>query len=112
MTAYHLMVEGVVGRVHSAPELYRFIRRVTSREFGIDMTIIAGPMCIQARDHRITYAIIAESHVLVNEFDTGVFTLDVFSCVEFPPSVPIDMAREWLDLQDGYVMRLLPRAGV
>ncbi len=112
MSAYHLMVEGVIGTRHTPRELMRFIREVASPEHGIGMTIIVGPTCVGARNHLTAYAIIADSHIMVNEFTNGTITLDVFSCQPFTPSVPVDLAREWLDLQDGYVMRLLPRAGV
>ncbi len=110
--AYHLMVEGIVGTLHTPRELRHFIKEVASREHGIGMTIIVGPTCIGAKNHLTTYAIIAESHIIVNEFPSGRWTLDVFSCLPFKPSVPVDLARTLLDLQDGYVMRLLPRTGV
>lgn len=111
MAARHLMVEGVVGTHHSPHELTDFILWVVSSYVGIDMTILVGPECVEASDHLVAYAIIAQSHIVLNEFLDGRFTMDVFSCRAFTTSIPIDLAIERLDLQEGYVMRVLSRAG-
>jgi S-adenosylmethionine/arginine decarboxylase-like enzyme len=112
MTAYHLMVEGVVGTAHGVWELSDFIRWVVSPVAGIGMTVISGPDCLEAEGHLTAWAIIAESHIILNEFPDGRFMMDVFSCKDFLPSIPVDLAVGRLDLQPGYVMRILPRACV
>ena len=112
MTATHLMVEGVLGTRHTERELVDFIRKVASSDPGINMKIIMGPMICAAADHRVAYAIIAESHIIINEFDDRRFTMDVFSCKSFERTIPVDLAMKILDLQPGYIMRILFRAGV
>ena len=112
MTGYHLMVEGRVSTSHGGPELVALIRAIVSRQEGIGMTVVAGPECISAKDHLVAWAIIAESHIMVNEWEDRRFMMDVFSCAEFTPTKPVDLAIARLGLQPGYVMRLLPRRGV
>ena len=112
MTGYHLMVEGKVGANHGGWELVALIRAIVSRQEGIGMKLLAGPECTDTPDHLIAWAIIAESHIVVSEWLDGRFMMDVFSCTEFQPTKPVDLAIERLGLQPGYVMRLLPRRGV
>ena len=107
-----LMVEGVVGTRHSKVELEDFIAWTASPEAGIGMTVLVGPTCVEAAGHLCAYAIIAESHIVVNEYDSGLMTMDVFSCKEFQTTVPVDLAVGRLDLQPGYVMRVIGRVGV
>ena len=78
---------------------------------AIEMHIIAGPDVVRVHRGMQGFAVIAESHITVEAKDDGRVYVDVCSCGLFSTEVPVDLAKDYFDLQDGYQSQVVRRAG-
>lgn len=106
----HLLIDGRTHKLLEDRELISFIRACASRDEGIDMKIITGPIAVETPGFQEAFAIIAESHIMVRASQDGVLLIDVFSCREFDTMVPVRLAERRLGLE-GFRTRTIRRAG-
>ena len=77
---------------------------------AIDMTLVYGPIAVGVSGGVQAHAVIAESHIMVKALADDRIYIDVFSCKDFDPQRPVDLAIDRLGLTQ-YSVQTIDRVG-
>lgn len=76
----HLLVDGLTARRPDVEQVGRFIHDAVARA---GLCIVMGPFFYKHESYQEAFAVIAESHVSVNWWPSGLILVDLFSCKVF-----------------------------
>ena len=108
MTALHLMVDGYAATVPSAAHVGRFLADAIAMA---KLKVIAGPYFFSLEKSQEAWVIVAESHVSVKWFPSGLVLVDLFSCKPFDAERVVSLTVERFGLEH-WQHRTIQRMGV
>ena len=104
----HLLVDGLTARRPDVEQVGRFIHDAVERA---GLCIVMGPFFYKHESYEEAFAVVAESHVSVNWWPSGLILVDLFSCKVFDTEAVARLTAKAFDLEP-WEHRVIERMGV